>query len=698
MSRIAAIATPATSLSFPVTHPGHAAFRMWSLTSSTTTDATNTGVESSRKPGGSVLPSVTAGSITDHVPVDVDDQFGGRERANSGRRRAEPAGRRSRRRPPAPQRRTGRVSTWSNRTPLAIGAVSTCLGDRRLPATTVERMGELFLGGDVDPATHERTGDEVRIDTDKFTTHGVIVGMTGSGKTGLGVVLLEEVLASGLPTLIIDPKGDLTNLCLTFPSLSPTDFRPWIDEAQANAAGVSPDEFAQQQSELWAKGLLGWGYTTKNIADLRATTDFTIYTPGSQSGVPVNIVGSLQVPGRPGRCRDRRRRDRGLRVGAARPGRDRGRPPVEPRAHPALQPDQPLVGGGQGARPPDARRAGRQPADPQTRRLRARPVLPAERPHEARHAAQRSAGVTLVRGVGRRAGARHPIDALHVAGRASLRDRDDRPPQRRGAPVRHLTGADEARHLDAPPVGHHRPACDALHGRGRRLPAADGESADQEADHDAHEAGAGVRRRRGALDAEPGRHRLQGALERRHLDDRSSLDRAGQGTTAGGPHLRRRQRRHRCRRRHDLRSRQARVRAAGARQGRHVGLHHPVGDELPARADDARPDQRPDGRTAGGVVGERAGGPERRGQPVVDGRDEHPRSRRRRDDGDARRRRRRSGPLGRRRGALARRRRWRLPRHTAAGGDRRSGPTPVRRDEGRSRARRGVRMRDHPDR
>jgi hypothetical protein len=157
-------------------------------------------------------------------------------------------------------------------------------------------MAELFLGGNVDPATHDRTGDEVRIDTDKFTTHGVIVGMTGSGKTGLGVVLIEEVLSAGLPTLLIDPKGDLTNLCLTFPGLQPSDFRPWIDEAQANAADVSPDEFAQQQSELWTKGLLGWGLTTQNIANLRATTDFTIYTPGSQSGVPVNIVGSLQVP------------------------------------------------------------------------------------------------------------------------------------------------------------------------------------------------------------------------------------------------------------------------------------------------------------------------------------------------------------------------------------------------------------------
>ena len=157
-------------------------------------------------------------------------------------------------------------------------------------------MAELFVGGLVDPATHERTGTDVRLKTEDLTTHGVIVGMTGSGKTGLGVVLIEEVLSAGVPALLIDPKGDLTNLCLTFPRLEPADFAPWIDPAQAKAGGMTPDQLAAEQATAWREGLAGWGYGPEQIAALRAATDITIYTPGSKAGVPVNLVGSLQAP------------------------------------------------------------------------------------------------------------------------------------------------------------------------------------------------------------------------------------------------------------------------------------------------------------------------------------------------------------------------------------------------------------------
>jgi hypothetical protein len=161
-------------------------------------------------------------------------------------------------------------------------------------------MADLFLGGTIDGATHARTTDDatshISVATDELTTHGVIVGMTGSGKTGLGVIVIEEALRSGLPVIAIDPKGDLTNLCLTFPDLAATDFRPWIDDAQARNAGKTPDQFAADQAALWKKGLADWGLGGSDIGELRSRTDFSIYTPGSESGVPVNIVGSLQVP------------------------------------------------------------------------------------------------------------------------------------------------------------------------------------------------------------------------------------------------------------------------------------------------------------------------------------------------------------------------------------------------------------------
>ena len=161
----------------------------------------------------------------------------------------------------------------------------------------MRRMADLFLGGDVDPTTHGRTKRLVTLASGDLTTHGMIVGMTGSGKTGLGIVLVEEALAAGVPALLIDPKGDLTNLCLTFPNLAPADFQPWVNEGDAQKAGQSVPDFAAAQAAGWTQGLASWDMGGTNIGALRSTAELTVYTPGSSGGVGLNIVGSLQAPG-----------------------------------------------------------------------------------------------------------------------------------------------------------------------------------------------------------------------------------------------------------------------------------------------------------------------------------------------------------------------------------------------------------------
>jgi hypothetical protein len=157
-------------------------------------------------------------------------------------------------------------------------------------------MADFLLGGVIDPAAHQRTDARTLLASGDLTTHGVIVGMTGSGKTGLGVVLIEEALSAGVPTLLIDPKGDLTNLCLTFPSLAPADFEPWVNEGDAQKAGQTVAEFATTQATAWTDGLAGWGIAADRIAALRSAVEFTIYTPGSSAGVGLDIVGSLAAP------------------------------------------------------------------------------------------------------------------------------------------------------------------------------------------------------------------------------------------------------------------------------------------------------------------------------------------------------------------------------------------------------------------
>jgi hypothetical protein len=159
-----------------------------------------------------------------------------------------------------------------------------------------ETLGVFYLGRPYDLGAKKAGEGLLLYDAKDLVTHAVCVGMTGSGKTGLCLALLEEAALDGIPALVIDPKGDLGNLLLTFPELRPDDFRPWINEDDARRKGVSAEAFATQQAETWTKGLAAWGEDGARIRRLREAADFAIYTPGSNAGLPVSILKSFAAP------------------------------------------------------------------------------------------------------------------------------------------------------------------------------------------------------------------------------------------------------------------------------------------------------------------------------------------------------------------------------------------------------------------
>jgi hypothetical protein len=159
-----------------------------------------------------------------------------------------------------------------------------------------EKLGAFYLGKRVDQNTGDMTDDLVLYDSKDLTTHAVIIGMTGSGKTGLGIGMLEEAAMDHVPVIAIDPKGDLGNLLLTFPDLEAADFRPWINTRQATDSGQTADEFAAAQAAMWKKGLAGWGQDGARIAKLKQNVDLSIYTPGSSAGMPISVLQSFTAP------------------------------------------------------------------------------------------------------------------------------------------------------------------------------------------------------------------------------------------------------------------------------------------------------------------------------------------------------------------------------------------------------------------
>jgi hypothetical protein len=156
---------------------------------------------------------------------------------------------------------------------------------------------KFYLGKIFDPAQGKITNQPLEYDPADLTTHAVVTGMTGSGKTGLCIALMEEAALQGVPAILIDPKGDLTNLLLHFPELSPQDFQPWLDPEMARRAGKSVEQASTDAALAWRNGLAEWGITQERLTALQKAASFAIYTPGSDAGIPVSVLSSLAAPG-----------------------------------------------------------------------------------------------------------------------------------------------------------------------------------------------------------------------------------------------------------------------------------------------------------------------------------------------------------------------------------------------------------------
>ena len=160
----------------------------------------------------------------------------------------------------------------------------------------IEGLGVFYLGRRVDPDAGKPGREPLLLDARRLTTHAVCVGMTGSGKTGLLISLIEEAAIDDIPAIVIDPKGDLANILLTFPELRPSDFRPWLEEDAAKRDGLTLEELAEKTAKKWADGLAASGQSGERIARLRESVDMAVYTPGSSAGRPLAMLASLEAP------------------------------------------------------------------------------------------------------------------------------------------------------------------------------------------------------------------------------------------------------------------------------------------------------------------------------------------------------------------------------------------------------------------
>jgi len=159
-----------------------------------------------------------------------------------------------------------------------------------------EKLGLFYLGKEIDIENGEKTENLLLVKNKNLTTHAAIIGMTGSGKTGLGISMIEEAVLDKIPSIIIDPKGDMGNLLLAYDDFDPKKFEPWVDEGEAEKKGMSREEYAQVTAQKWEHGILGDYQNRERVKRYKNGADFTIFTPGSSSGIPISALSSFDAP------------------------------------------------------------------------------------------------------------------------------------------------------------------------------------------------------------------------------------------------------------------------------------------------------------------------------------------------------------------------------------------------------------------
>ena len=388
-----------------------------------------------------------------------------------------------------------------------------------------EKLGLFYLGREYDLAAQKPVDRPVLYDSRDLVTHAVCVGMTGSGKTGLCIGLIEEAAIDGVPVIAIDPKGDLSNLLLTFPRLGAEDFRPWIDEEEARRSGQTADAYAAQQAQAWKAGLAEWGQDGARIERLRAAAEFAVYTPGSRAGLPVSVLSSFAAPPPAARGDAELMADRAAATatsilslaGAS----------AEPRSREHSLMTSLFATAWQAGRNLDLASLIQQVQTPPFEKVG---ILDLESFFPAK---DRFDLALKLNGILAAPGFDQWFDGEPLDPAALLRTADGKPRVsvfsiahlgRRGTDVLRVAAPQPDRRLDARADRHLQPSRDRLHGRDRRLFPAGCEPAVETAAAHAAQTGPRVRRRRRARDAESGRSGLQGALEYRHVVHRPAAD------------------------------------------------------------------------------------------------------------------------------------------------------------------------------